>query len=123
MVEFIDIRRKVGNQVLRAYLLDGLLQTERMQQIKASLRGPKNDFQDFARYIVVRGQRGGTSFAFLAETGVYENLRIVGTESHDIAELAPEEIISVFTEALRHPEEFSTVLAVSSDSRLLGETG
>ncbi len=118
--EFIDIRRKVGNQVLRAYLLDTALSSGRVKRVNGSLRGPKNEFQDFARYVVVRATSAdGVSFSLLAQTGVYENIRIVATGSEDIAGRSAEEIIRLFTEALQDPERFQTVIVLSTDSRLV----
>ncbi|MHA1770259.1 MAG: hypothetical protein ACTSYL_01890 [Candidatus Thorarchaeota archaeon] len=117
--EFIDIRRKVGNQVIRAYLLDELLQKERTRQIQVSLRGPKDEFKDFAKHFILQAHHDNNEFKILAEFGVYENLRIVGTDSLSIYDMDAADIINLFTEAVQSPEQYGTILLVSEDSKLV----
>ena len=116
--EFVDIRRKVGNRIIRAYLLDNVLQLDRVRRIRASLRGPKDEFQDFDKFLVVEGKQDGDPFRILAESGVYQNLRIVGTDSERIRTMEPTDIIAVFTSALQKPEAFDTTLVLSEQSKV-----
>ena len=116
--EFIDIRRIVGNQVIRAYLLDDILKTRRVEKIPGKLRGPKNEFKDFAKFLIVKMKNGNAEFRILAEAGVYENLRIVGTDSEELEKKTRDEIIKIFTDALENPEVNDTKLILSSDSEV-----
>ena len=118
MQEFIDIRRKVGNQIVRAYLLEPVLKSERITRDEISLRGPKDEWMDFAKFLVLRMTEGENEFGILAETGVYENLRIVGTDSEDFAQKPPSEIPQAFTEALKNPQGCSAVVILSTDSKV-----
>ena len=116
--EFIDIRRIVGNQVIRAYLLDGIKDTRRVEKVLGKLRGPKNEFKDFAKYLIVKVKNGKSEFKILAEAGVYENLRIVGTDSEELAKKTRDEVIKIFTDALEDPELNDTKLLLSHDSEV-----
>ena len=115
---FTDIRRKVGNQIIRIYLLDGVLIEERIERISASLRGPKNEFKDFAKFFILRIQDESDEIRFLTETGIYENMRIVGTNSEKITHLDTEEIVEKYTEALNNPEKYNTTFIVNDDSEI-----
>ncbi len=119
--EFIDIRRKVGNQIVRAYLLKPVLESQSITRAEISLRGPKNEWKDFAKFLVLRVTKGENEFGILAETGVYENLRIVGTDSEEIAQKSPSEITQAFTEALKDPQGCSAVIILSTDSKVKSE--
>ena len=119
--EFIDIRRKVGNQIVRAYLLEPILESQSITRAEISLRGPKNEWKDFAKFLVLRVTEGENEFGFLAETGVYENLRIVGTDSEEIAQKSPSEITLAFTEALKDPQGCNAVVILSTDSKVKSE--
>jgi hypothetical protein len=114
--EFIDIRRKVGNQIIRDYLLDPLVKNNKVIRVPGKLRGPKDDFKDFANFLILQISIDGTSAKFLAEAKVYENLRIVAVDSSNLAEKNPEELIEIFTEALENPGPFNTTLVLSDDS-------
>jgi hypothetical protein len=114
--EFIDIRRKVGNQIIRAYLLDNIVKQNKVSRLPGKLRGPKNEFKDFAKFLILEISLDGTPARFLAEAGVYENLRIVAVDSNDLAERNSEDLIQIFTEALENPEQHSTKLFLSDDS-------
>jgi len=114
--EFIDIRRKVGNQVIREYLLDSVAKSDMVVRIPGRLRGPKNEFKDFAKFLILQVTIDGSSERFLAESGVYENLRIVAVDSHNLADRNSEELINIFTAALENPEEYNTTLILSDDS-------
>ncbi len=116
--EFTDIRRKVGNQVIRAYLLESVFDSNRIERIPGRLRGPKNEFKDFSKFLVLQLSIDGSSAQFLAEAGVYENLRIVAVDSSSIAERDPEELIRIFTDALENPELYKTKLVLSDDSKV-----
>jgi hypothetical protein len=116
--EFIDIRRKVGNRILRAYLLDPLLRTDRVDTLKASLRGPKNEFQDFDKYLILSVNYEGMRFRLLAESGVYENLRLVATDSEEIANRDSDELERAFTGALQDFDRWQARLAISPESRI-----
>ncbi|TFG99366.1 hypothetical protein E4H12_03005 [Candidatus Thorarchaeota archaeon] len=116
--EFIDIRRIVGNQVIRAYLLNDIIESHRVEKILGKLRGPKNEFKDFAKFLIVRMKNGDLEFYILAEAGVYENLRIVGTDSEVLAMKTQEEVIKIFTDALEEPEKNDTKLILSNDSEI-----
>ncbi len=116
--EFIDIRRVVGNQVIRAYLLDSIIDTHRVEKIPGKLRGPKREFKDFAKFLIVKMKNGDSEFKILAEAGVYENLRIVGTDSEELAKKERDEVIKIFTDALEDPEQNNTTLILSNDSEI-----
>lgn len=116
--EFIDLRRKVGNRVLRAYLLDSITDDERVEKLKVSLRGPKDEFKDSSKFLIIKAFENEIEFRILAEAGVYENLRIVGTDSQTLAEMEPDGIIGTFTNALQNLEEWKTSIIVSTDSRV-----
>ena len=119
--EFIDIRRKVGNQIIRAYLLGPILKSQRITRTEIGLRGPKDEWMDFAKFLILRVTAGENEFSILAETGVYENLRIVGTDSEEIAQESPSEITQTFTEALKDPQGCGAVIVLSTDSKLKSE--
>jgi len=116
--EFTDIRRKVGNQVIRAYLLKSVLNSNRIERMSGRLRGPKNEFKDFSKFLVLQLSIDGSLARFLAEAGVYENLRIVAVDSSSIAERDAEELIKIFTDALENPESYKTILILSDDSKV-----
>lgn len=116
--EFTDIRRKVGNQVIRAYLLDPVISSNKIERMNARLRGPKNEFKDFAKFLILRVSIDGSSTRFLAEAGVYENLRIVAVDSSSIADQDSENLIKLFTDALENHEKYDTTLVLSDDSKV-----
>lgn len=116
--EFIDIRRIVGNQVIRAYLLNDIIESHRVEKIPGKLRGPKNEFKDFAKFLIVKIRNGDLEFNILAEAGVYENLRIVGTDSKILAMKTRDEVIKIFTDALEEPDKNDTKLILSNDSEI-----
>lgn len=113
---FIDIRRKVGNQIVRAYLLKPLLDSARVQTIDVTMRGPKSEFQDFAKFIVVSIKHEGHVVKLLAESGVYENIRIVGVDNQSIENLQADDIVDLFAAALAEPESHDSLLLISHDS-------
>ncbi|MHA1577147.1 MAG: hypothetical protein ACTSU3_07285 [Candidatus Thorarchaeota archaeon] len=114
--EFMDLRRKVGNRVLRAYLLETISDDERVERITISVRGPKDEFKDSAKFLVLKAFENKVGFRILVEAGVYENLRIVGTDSQQLAEKEPDEIIGIFTDALKNLEDWNTSIVISNDS-------
>lgn len=114
--EFIDIRRKVGNQVIREYLLDNVVKNTEIIRIPGKLRGPRNEFKDFAKFMILKISLDGVSASFLAETGVYENLRIVAVDSTNLADRISEDLISLFTDALENPDIYDSTLILSDDS-------
>ncbi len=116
--EFIDIRRIVGNQVIRAYLLDEIMDTHRVEKIPGKLRGPKNEFKDFAKFLIVKMKNGDSEIKILVEAGVYENLRIVGTDSEQLTKKTSDEVIKIFTNALENPDLNDTKLILSNDSEV-----
>lgn len=116
--EFIDIRRIVGNQVIRAYLLDEIMDTHRVEKIPGKLRGPKNEFKDFAKFLIVKMRNGDSEIKILVEAGVYENLRIVGTDSEQLTKKTRDEVIKIFTDALENPDLNDTKLILSNDSEV-----
>lgn len=116
--EFIDIRRKVGNQVIRAYLLKSVIESNRVEKVVGKLRGPKNEFKDFDNFLIVHVKNGESEFKVLVETGVYENLRIVATDSKELAQRTPDELIRAFTNALEEPESNNTTLILSKDTKI-----
>ena len=115
---FQDLRRKVGNRVLRAYLLETIVSSERISCQKISIRGPKNEFKDFAKFLIVKMKNGESEYRILAEAGVYENLRIVGTDSEELTKKSRDEVIKIFTDALQEPEVNNTKLILSNDSEV-----
>ena len=114
--EFIDIRRKVGNQVIREYLLDNVVKNTAIIRIPGKLRGPKNEFKDFAKFMILKISLDGVSARFLAETGVYENLRIVAIDLAKFADRISEDLINLFTDALENPDIYNSTLILSDDS-------
>ena len=116
--EFIDIRRIVGNQVIRAYLLDEIMETRRVEKIGGKLRGPKNEFKDFAKFMIVKMKNGDSELKILVEAGVYENLRIVGTDSEQLMKKTRDEVIKIFTDALENPDLNVTKVILSNDSEV-----
>lgn len=116
--DFLDIRRKVGNRVLRAYLLETIPESSRIMQQKFSLRGPKDEFKDSTKFLIVKVFDNDLEFRILAEAGVYENMRIVATDKQDVADKDPDDIIQLFTNALKNPEECKVEVIVSIDSRV-----
>ncbi len=116
--EFIDIRRIVGNQVIRAYLLDDIMETHRVEKIPGKLRGPKNEFKDFAKFLIIKMKNGDSELKILVEAGVYENLRIVGTDSEQLTKKTRDEVIKIFTDALENPDLNDTKLILSNDSEV-----
>lgn len=116
--EFIDIRRIVGNQVIRAYLLDEIMETRRVEKIAGKLRGPKNEFKDFAKFMIVKMKNGDSELKILVEAGVYENLRIVGTDSEQLTNKTRDEVIKIFTDALENPDLNDTKVILSNDSEV-----
>ncbi len=114
--EFIDIRRKVGNQIIREYLLDNVMNSNRVIRIQGKLKGPKNEFKDFAKFLILRISVDGVTTKFLAESGVYENLRIVAIDSMNVAQQGSEYLLELFTDALENPESYETMIILSDDS-------
>jgi hypothetical protein len=117
--EFIDIRRKIGNRILRAYLLDPILDSTEVKSTKASLRGPKDEFKDFDKFLILKAQLEEKEFRILIEAGVYENLRVVGTDSDFVADKSPDELERIFTDALKNFKKWNTSILVGSGSKLL----
>ncbi|UCE09644.1 MAG: hypothetical protein JSW61_11810 [Candidatus Thorarchaeota archaeon] len=117
-LSFMDIRRKVGNRIIRSYLLASCIDNNRIERIKASLRGPKGEFKDFAKFLIVALNHEGERVQVLVESGVYENLRIVGTDSDAFASLDPESIMAIFAKALSKPGDCDASLVMSSDSKV-----
>ncbi len=115
--EFLDIRRTVGNQIIRAYLLDHI-NNNRIIRISGKLRGPKNEFKDLANFLIVEAKNEAGQFRILVEAGVYENLRIVGTDSIEISQKPRDDLIKLFTDILEHPELNNTKLIISIDSKI-----
>jgi hypothetical protein len=116
--EFIDIRRKVGNQIIRAYLLDRLIEEEKIDRVPGRLRGPKDEFKDFDKFLILQIREGERTCRVLAESGVYENLRIVGTDSKSLADESPEAITKRFTDALQEPSNYDAKLIISKKSKV-----
>ncbi|MGD9381903.1 MAG: hypothetical protein PVI03_05605 [Candidatus Thorarchaeota archaeon] len=122
LTEFKDIRRQVGNQIIRAYLLENALSANRLERIKATLRGPKNEFKDFDDFFVLSASVDG-NLRILVEANVYDNLRIVGTDSEKIKSMNPEQIISLFTKVLDDLENHATTLILSENSKVSAKQG
>jgi hypothetical protein len=116
--EFQDIRRKVGNQIHRAFLLNDAFSANRIDKIKASLRGPKDEFKDFDNFFVINASQGSQEFRILVEANVYENLRIVATDSEYISGCDPDTIVEVFTAVLTDLERHDTRLSLSEDTKV-----
>ncbi|MFW9944031.1 MAG: hypothetical protein ACFFB7_03450 [Candidatus Sifarchaeia archaeon] len=118
MIEFQDIRRLVGNQIIRAYLLEGLLSGNQIVRENAILRGPKDEFKDFDDFFVMRLTTDNVVYKVLVEANVYQNLRIVGTDSNDLAQKEPAYIVALVTDALTQPGKYETTLLLSDTSRV-----
>jgi hypothetical protein len=116
--EFQDLRRKVGNQIHRAYLLNDAFAESRIEKIKASLRGPKDEFKDFDDFFVITASQGPQDFRILVEANVYENLRIVATDSEYIAAGDPDTIVEIFTAVLTELDNHNTKLTVSESTKV-----
>lgn len=119
--EFIDIRQLVGNKIIRAYVLKPLLELARVEWVKASLRGSKGEFKDFAYFLVLKARDSQGELMFLAEAGVYQNLRIVGTDRRDLTKRPGSEVIDIFTNASSDPKAHDAILVLSTDSRVRAE--
>ncbi len=119
--EFIDIRQLVGNKLIRAYVLKPLLELARVQRVKASLRGFKGEFKDFAYFLVLKARDSQGELMLLAEAGVYQNLRIVGADRRDLSTRPASEIIDIFTNASSDPEAHDAILVLSMDSKVRAE--
>ena len=115
---FFDIRRKVGNMVVRAYLLKPLVEGGRFRQIQASLKGPRDEFKDFADFLVLRAHDEHGDFEMLVEAGVYENLRIVGADREEMNQRRPDDLLRMFTDALEDPIKYGSILLLSTDSKV-----
>jgi hypothetical protein len=122
LTEFKDIRRKVGNQIIRAYLLENAMSKNRLERIKATLRGPKNEFKDFDDFFILSASFDG-NLKILVEANVYDNLRIVGTDSERIMSMDAVQIISLFTEMLDDLESHATKLILSEKSKVSAKQG
>jgi hypothetical protein len=122
LTEFKDIRRVVGNQIIRAYLLEKAMSASRLECINATLRGPKNEFKDFDDFFVLRASMDG-NIKILVEANVYDNLRIVGTDSEKITNMNAKQIIEMFTEMLDDPEGHATTLILSQNSKVSAKQG
>lgn len=116
--EFHDLRRKVGNQIHRSYLLKSVFDQNKIDKMKASLRGPKDEFKDFDDFVVISAKQSEQDVRILVEANVYENLRIVGTDSMQFAENNPETIVDVFTSILTDIENHNTRLLLSESTRV-----
>ena len=116
--EFHDIRRIVGNQIIRAYLLEEMLSRDLFVKKSVRMRGPKDEFKDFAQYLILEFKNGKNDLRILAESGVYENLRIVGTDLNDFEKLTSHEFIDLFTNVLKEPDKFKARLTISEDSKI-----
>lgn len=114
----MDIRRKVGNRIIRAYLLENILKEEYTERVEGRLRGPKDEFKDFDMFLILSFQNDKEEYRILAESGVYENLRIVGTDSKSLMDASAEDVISFFTEALQDPDKFSAKITISNKSKV-----
>ena len=108
----------MGNQIIRAYLLQEMLSKDLFIKKCVKMRGPKDEFKDFAQYLVLEFKNENGDLRILAESGVYENLRIVGTDLKDVEKLTSEKIIDLFTNALKEPEKFEARLIISEDSKV-----
>jgi len=89
-----------------------------VEEIPGKLRGPKNEFKDFAKFLIVKMKNGNSEFRILAEAGVYENLRIVATDSEELTKKSRDDIIKIFTDALENPELNETKVILSNDSEV-----
>jgi len=94
------------------------METRRVEEIPGKLRGPKNEFKDFAKFLIVKMKNGNSEFRILAEAGVYENLRIVATDSEELTKKSRDDIIKIFTDALENPELNETKVILSNDSEV-----
>jgi hypothetical protein len=103
---------------VRAYLLKPLLEESRVQRMKATLRGPKDEFKDFADYLVLKAHSKWGDFQMLVEAGVYDNLRIVGADREEMNQRQPDELLAMFADALEDPTSHDVVLLISTDSRV-----
>ncbi|MBS3794668.1 MAG: hypothetical protein KGY80_07215 [Candidatus Thorarchaeota archaeon] len=117
---FHDIRMKVGNKVIRAYLLDRSFEENRIEKEKLSLRGPKDEFFDAAKFLVLKTGTNEEEYAFLIQAGVYSNLRIVGVDNDNIIDLEPDEIVDMVTEPLENPSEYDSRIVLSRDTKITG---
>ncbi len=106
----------MGNQIVRAYLLERITASGAIDRMKATLKGPKSEFKDFDRYLILSIQNGLDSYRILAQAKVYENLRIVATDNEAVSEGNPEDIIKLFTEPLEDPASYDARLVISETS-------
>ena len=118
MHEFHDMRRKTGNQIIRAYLLEDILSSNYITRVSGKIRGPKDEFQDFANFLILEVNNTGTKLRILVESGVYENLRIVGVDNEEAIAYSKDDLIELFTNALKDPESYEAMLTISNDSKV-----
>lgn len=104
--------------MIRAYLLNKAIESNRVETVGGKLRGPKGEFKDFDNFLIVHVKNGESEFKVLVEAGVYENLRIVATDSEEFAQRTPEEVIRAFTNALEEPEPNNTTLILSKNTKI-----
>ncbi len=104
--------------MIRAYLLNSMKEKGRVERVSARLRGPRDEFKDFAGFLILQVKNEDAEFRVLAETGIYENLRIVATDSEELAQQSPENVIRAFTNALEEPETNNALLILSTDSKV-----
>ena len=82
------------------------------------MRGPKDEFKDFDNFLIISAKQSGQDVKILVEANVYENLRIVGTDSEEFAERNPEAIVEAFTNILTDIENHKTTLTLSENTKV-----
>ena len=68
--------------------------------------------------MILKIKNGKAEYRILAEAGVYENLRIVGTDSEELTKKSREDLIEIFTDALQEPDKNDTRLILSTDTEV-----
>jgi len=95
-IVFFDTRRKTGAYIIREYVLDNLINEDRVSEIHATLITPDGKWRDIEKFVIVENND-----KFLVETKVYDNIRIVGVSSEELSKQTKEDIYNAFIRATK----------------------
>ena len=95
-IVFYDTRRKTGAYIIREYVLDNLINEDRVSEIHATLITPDGKWRDIEKFVIVENND-----KFLVETKVYDNIRIVGVSSEELSKQTKEDIYNAFIRATK----------------------
>ncbi len=92
---FYDTRRKTGTYIIREYILNKVIESGRTSEITGKLITPDKKWRDIEKFVIVTNEN-----KFLIETKVYDNIRIVGVSSEELASRNKDEIYNAFLKSL-----------------------